>query len=212
MPDSHLPEATRRAIHVAVRAAVRETLVSSAPRVGIGYDVHRFVDGRRLVLGGVEVPHDQGLLGHSDADAPTHAIMDAMLGAAALGDIGQMFPDSDPAHKDANSLDLLKACRERIEDEGYVVASVDVIIIAEKPRLAPHVPDMKQTLGRALGLTPNRVSIKATTHEGLGSFGRGEGIAAMATATLVPVVELAFEDGTPQTLPPSPLNRDGDEE
>lgn len=200
MPDSNLPEATRHAIHHAVQSALREALVSSAPRTGIGYDVHRFAPGRKLILGGIEIPAEQGLLGHSDADSATHAIIDAMLGAAALGDIGQMFPDSDPALEGISSLKMLRQTRERIEEQGYVVSSVDVVIVAEKPRLAPHVAAMKAALGRVLGLIPSRVSVKATTHEGLGSFGRGEGIAAMACATLVPTVHRAFEDADEETV------------
>ncbi|MBM3460843.1 MAG: 2-C-methyl-D-erythritol 2,4-cyclodiphosphate synthase [Armatimonadetes bacterium] len=200
MPDTHLPEATRQAIHKAVHKAVREALVASAPRVGLGYDVHRFAEGRKLVLGGVEIDHPLGLLGHSDADSATHAVIDAMLGAVSLGDIGQMFPDSDPALKGISSLEMLRLARERIEDEGYVVSSVDVVVVAEKPRLAGHVPRMQEALGKVLGLAPARISLKATTHEGLGTFGRGEGIAAMACATLVPSRALAYEELPDQTV------------
>lgn len=160
-------------------------MAAMAPRVGVGYDIHRFSEGRALVLGGVDVPSDVGLAGHSDADAATHAIIDAMLGAACLGDIGHFFPDTDPQWKGVSSLKLLDACRERVEREGWRTSSVDVTIIAEKPKLAPHIPRMRETLAGVLRLSPGAVSLKATTHEGLGTLGRREGLAAIACAMLV---------------------------
>jgi 2-C-methyl-D-erythritol 2,4-cyclodiphosphate synthase len=169
----------------AVNRAVDARVAALAPRVGIGYDIHRFVSGRPLILGGVEVAADQGLEGHSDADAATHAVIDAILGAACLGDIGHFFPDTDPRWKGADSQRLLAGCRERIEAEGWRVSSVDVTVIAEKPRLAPHVPAMRQALARTLGLSVDAVSLKATTHEKLGALGRREGLAAIACALLM---------------------------
>ncbi|MBX5475635.1 MAG: 2-C-methyl-D-erythritol 2,4-cyclodiphosphate synthase [Clostridia bacterium] len=154
-------------------------------RVGFGIDVHRFAEGRRLVLGGVEIPHDRGLLGHSDADVVTHAIMDALLGAAALGDIGLHFPDSDAAYAGADSLALLSRVRRLVEAEGWSVRHVDVMVLAEEPRLRPHVEAMRRRLADALGVAPERVSVKATTTEGLGAVGRAEGIRAEAVATLI---------------------------
>lgn len=176
--------------------------MANAPRVGIGYDVHRFQEGRKLVLGGIEIPNEVGLLGHSDADAAAHAVIDAMLGAAGLGDIGQMFPDTDAAYKGIDSMELLRRTRERIEDEGYVVSSIDVTIVAERPKLAPHTVAMKERLAEVLGLVPSRVGLKATTNERLGSLGRAEGVAAIAAATLVPLGELSYEeDHLAQTRP-----------
>ena len=153
-------------------------------RTGIGFDAHRFVDGRPLVLGGVVVPHPQGLAGHSDADVVAHALADALLGAAADGDIGRHFPDSDPRWKDADSLDLLRRVCGRLEASGWRVGNVDVTVIAEAPKLAPHVEAMRERLAAALGASVEQVSVKATTVEGMGALGRGEGIAAMAVATV----------------------------
>jgi 2-C-methyl-D-erythritol 2,4-cyclodiphosphate synthase len=154
------------------------------PRVGIGYDVHRLVPGRRLVLGGVEIPHDVGLEGHSDADVALHALCDALLGAAALGDIGQHFPPTDESWRGADSVDLLGRVVALIAKRGYRVGNVDVTIIAERPRMAPHVPLMRERIAGALKLDVEAVSLKATTNEQLGSIGRGEGIAAIATAII----------------------------
>ena len=154
------------------------------PRVGIGYDVHPFAAGRPLVLGGVVVPHDRGLAGHSDADAVVHAVADAMLGALALGDLGTHFPDDDPAFKNANSLDLLGRVRALVAGRGFAVGNVDATVVAERPRLAAHVPAMRDALAAALGVDVSAVSVKATRHEGLGAFGRGEGLAAMAVVLL----------------------------
>lgn len=156
-------------------------------RVGIGYDVHRFAANRRLVLGGVEIPHAVGLLGHSDADVLLHAIADAVLGAAALGDIGQHFPPSDPAYRDADSLELLAEALRLVADAGFRVGNVDATIIAEAPRVLPHAPAMRARIAFALRIEVSDVSIKATTNEGMGFVGREEGIAALAIATLFPI-------------------------
>lgn len=153
-------------------------------RIGHGYDVHRLVPERKLILGGVEVPYELGLLGHSDADVLTHALMDALLGAAALGDIGQLFPDSDPAYEGADSLLLLKWVAELLAQKGYAVGNVDATVLAQRPRLAPHIPAMRKALAEAMGVPLDRVSVKATTEEGLGFTGAGEGIAAHAVALL----------------------------
>lgn len=151
-------------------------------RVGVGYDVHRLVRGRRLVLCGVEIESDVGLEGHSDADVALHALCDALLGAAARGDIGHHFPPGDERWRDADSLDLLRRVGEQLGD--YAIGNVDVTVIAERPRLAPHVEAMRTRLADALGIGVGRVSVKATTNEGLGFIGRGEGIAALAVATI----------------------------
>jgi 2-C-methyl-D-erythritol 2,4-cyclodiphosphate synthase len=153
-------------------------------RIGIGYDSHRFASGRRLVLAGVEVPHTLGLAGHSDADVVAHAVTDAVLGAAALGDIGQHFPPSDPHWKDADSLELLRRAVELAAAAGYRVGNVDVTLVAEAPRVGPHIPAMREKLGLMLGTGPAGVSIKGKTNEGMGWIGRGEGIAAVAVALL----------------------------
>lgn len=153
-------------------------------RVGLGYDVHRFASGRPLILGGVEIPHEFGLLGHSDADVLTHAVMDALLGAASLGDIGQHFPDTDPAYAGVESLGLLREVVRLVTEKGFAVANVDCVVAAEAPRLAPHVPDMRERLAGVLGCLPEEVGLKATTTEGLGFTGRGEGIAAQAVCLL----------------------------
>lgn len=156
------------------------------PRVGIGYDTHRFAPGRRLVVGGVEIAHDLGLEGHSDADVLLHAIADAILGAAALGDIGQHFPPSDERYRDADSQDLLREAVRLVHAASWAVGNVDATILAEAPRMAPHTLLMRQRIAACLAIAPEAVSIKATTNEGMGAIGRGEGIAAMATATLLP--------------------------
>ena len=151
-------------------------------RIGHGYDVHRLVEVRRLILGGVEIPFERGLLGHSDADVLTHAVMDALLGAAALGDIGKLFPDSDPAYEGADSLELLGRVARALGENGYKVGNVDATVLAQRPKLAPHIPLMRERLAAAMGADPGRVSVKATTEEGLGFTGAGEGIAAHAVA------------------------------
>lgn len=153
-------------------------------RIGHGFDAHAFASGRRLVLGGVEVPHDRGLAGHSDGDAVLHAITDAILGAAALGDIGGMFPSSDECWRDADSRELLRLAAEAVRAAGHAVVNVDATIVAEAPRLAPHVAAMRQAVAAALGVDVAMVSVKATTSDGLGFVGRGEGIAAFAVALL----------------------------
>jgi 2-C-methyl-D-erythritol 2,4-cyclodiphosphate synthase len=153
-------------------------------RTGIGFDAHRLVTGRRLVLGGVEILHAQGLLGHSDADVLTHALMDALLGAVADGDIGRHFPDKDPRWKDADSLDLLRQVVARVRDLGWQVGNVDVTVLAEAPRLAPYVARMCERLAAAMNVATGQVSVKATTVEGMGAIGRREGISAMAVATV----------------------------
>ena len=156
-------------------------------RIGHGYDVHRLVEGRRLILGGVEIPFERGLLGHSDADVLTHAVMDALLGAAALGDIGKLFPDSDPAYEGADSLELLGRVARALGENGYKVGNVDATVLAQRPKLAPHIPLMRERLAAAMGADPGRVSVKATTEEGLGFTGAGEGMAAHAVAILIPI-------------------------
>ena len=153
-------------------------------RIGHGYDVHKLAAGRRLILGGVDIPYEKGLLGHSDADVLTHAVMDALLGAAALGDIGQHFPDTDPAYAGADSLVLLRAVMDLLAQAGYQVGNVDATVLAQAPKLAPHIPRMRENLARAMGVAVERVSVKATTEEGLGFTGRGEGIAAHAVVLL----------------------------
>ena len=153
-------------------------------RIGHGYDVHRLVSGRKLILGGVEIPHSLGLLGHSDADVAVHALMDALLGAAALGDIGQHFPDSDPAYAGCDSLWLLGRVMSLVEQEGWRVENADLTILAQKPKLMPHIPQMRQNISRAMGLPVTAVSVKATTEEGLGFTGMEQGIAAHAVVLL----------------------------
>ncbi len=153
-------------------------------RIGHGYDVHRLVEGRRLILGGVDIPHTLGLLGHSDADVLTHAVMDALLGAAALGDIGALFPDSDPAYAGADSIALLRRVHETLRTHGYAVVNIDATVLAQAPKLAPHRAQMRANLAAALALPLERVSVKATTEEGLGFTGAREGIAAHAVALL----------------------------
>ncbi len=153
-------------------------------RIGIGYDIHRFQEGRPLVLGGVTLPGETGLGGHSDADVLLHAVIDAVLGAAGLGDIGQRYPPEDPAWAGADSRQLLAEVRAAVEEAGCHPESVDATVIAERPSLAPHLPRMRQAIGEALRLDAARVNVKATTNEGIGALGRGEGIAAIAVALL----------------------------
>lgn len=155
-----------------------------APRIGQGYDVHRLVEGRRLVLGGVEIPYEKGLLGHSDADVLLHALMDALLGAAALGDIGHLFPDSDPTYAGADSRALLREVVCRLETAGWTVGNVDVTLIAQRPRIAPYIPAMRRNIAQDLGIDLDRVNVKATTEEGLGFTGDGSGMAAHAVALI----------------------------
>ena len=153
-------------------------------RIGHGYDVHKLVEGRRLILGGVEIPYEKGLLGHSDADVLTHALMDALLGAAALGDIGKLFPDNDDRFLGADSIGLLREVTRVIHEHGYTVGNVDCTVIAQKPKLAPYIQQMREILAQAMGAELDRVSVKATTEEKLGFTGEGLGIAAHAVALI----------------------------
>jgi 2-C-methyl-D-erythritol 2,4-cyclodiphosphate synthase len=153
-------------------------------RIGHGFDAHVFEPGRRLILGGVEIAHTRGLSGHSDADVAVHAVIDAMLGAAAAGDVGLLFPSSDPEWKDCSSLDMLVRTNEVVRSRGYVVSNVDTTIVAQEPRIAPWVAAMRQAIASAVGLDVDRVSVKATTSDGMGFTGRGEGIAAFALVLL----------------------------
>lgn len=154
-------------------------------RIGIGYDVHQLAEGRALWLGGVNVPHSHGLLGHSDADVLLHAICDALLGAAALGDIGKHFPDNDPNYKGIDSKILLRRCAELVHDAGYSIANIDSTVVAQQPKLAPYIPLMRQTIADTIGISIGQVSVKATTTEHLGFEGRKEGISAQAIVLLV---------------------------
>jgi 2-C-methyl-D-erythritol 2,4-cyclodiphosphate synthase len=153
-------------------------------RVGIGYDSHRFESGRPLVLGGLSIPHSHGLAGHSDADAVAHALTDAILGAAGAGNIGQLFPDSDPQWKDADSMELLRTAHELVRGRGYTLVQADLTVIAEQPKLAPHLNPMAAALAQRLGLPVGAINVKAKTNEGMGCIGRGEGIAVIAVAAL----------------------------
>lgn len=156
-------------------------------RVGFGYDAHRFISGRPLILGGVEIPYSQGLAGHSDADVLAHALGDALLGAAGLGDLGRHFPDTDPAYRGISSLVLLRRIRELLAQAGYEPVNVDATVVAQRPKLAPFIPEMQRRLGQAVGLPPHLVNVKATTTEGMGFAGREEGIAAYAVALVRPI-------------------------
>lgn len=162
-------------------------------RIGMGYDVHKLAEGRKLILGGVNVPYEKGLLGHSDADVLTHAVMDALLGAAALGDIGKHFPDTDEAYRGANSIELLRHVKKLLDGKQYVISNIDATIIAQRPKLAPFIPDMVTTLAEALGLQENQINIKATTEEGLGFTGSGEGISSQAICLLETVANYDYE-------------------
>ena len=153
-------------------------------RTGIGYDVHKLVEGRRLVLGGTVIPFEKGLMGHSDADVLVHAVCDALLGAAGLGDIGVHFPDTDPAYKDISSLALLDRTAAMVREKGFAIQNVDTIVFAEAPKIRPYSQDMQQNLATAMNVDPGCVNIKATTTEGLGFIGKGEGIAAMCAVLL----------------------------
>ena len=164
-------------------------------RVGLGYDVHKLVEGRDLIIGGVQIPYEKGLLGHSDADVLLHAIMDALLGAAALGDIGKHFPDTDPKYKGISSIKLLEYVRELIDDELYVVGNIDATIIAQRPKMAPYIEQMKKNVADALAIEVSQVNIKATTEEGLGFTGSGEGISAQAIASLETIVNYSYGVG-----------------
>lgn len=153
-------------------------------RVGLGYDVHRLVDGRKLIMGGVEIPYEKGLLGHSDADVLIHAVMDALLGAAAKGDIGKHFPDTEHVYKDISSIELLKKVNEILKEDGYKIINIDGTIIAQRPKMAPYILDMRMNIAEALQLQLDQVNVKATTEEGLGFTGEGLGISAQAICAL----------------------------
>lgn len=163
-------------------------------RIGQGYDVHRLVEGRTLIIGGVDIPYEKGLLGHSDADVLVHAVMDALLGAAALGDIGQHFPDSDERYKGISSIALLKEVGKILQENGYMIENIDSTVIAQRPKLLPYRPQMAENIAAALGIEKEQVSVKATTEEGLGFTGTGEGISAQAIALLSSVADYAPED------------------
>ena len=153
-------------------------------RIGIGYDVHQLIEGRKLILGGVDIPYEQGLLGHSDADVLVHAIEDAVLGALAMGDIGKLFPDTDPAYKDASSMEMFKQVMALVKEKGYAVGNIDATIIAEKPKLAPYIFAMRENIAEVCEKDVTAVSVKATTSEQMGYEGRGEGMTAMAVVLL----------------------------
>ena len=163
-------------------------------RIGQGYDVHRLVEGRKLIIGGVDSPYEKGLLGHSDADVLLHAVMDALLGAAALGDIGQHFPDSDERYKGISSIALLKEVGKILQENGYMIENIDSTVIAQRPKLLPYRPQMAENIAAALGIEKEQVSVNATTEEGLGFTGTGEGISAQAIALLSSVADYAPED------------------
>lgn len=164
-------------------------------RVGMGYDVHKLVEGRDLILGGVKIPYEKGLLGHSDADVLLHAIMDALLGAAALGDIGKHFPDTDPAYKGASSIRLLEEVGRMIDEKLYVIGNIDATIIAQRPKMAPYIEIMRQNVANALHIEVDQINIKATTEEGLGFTGSGEGISAQAIACLETIANYSYTVG-----------------
>ena len=164
-------------------------------RVGLGYDVHKLVEGRKLILGGVDVPHTLGLLGHSDADVLVHAIMDALLGAAALGDIGKHFPDTDPAYKGADSMKLMEHVRDLIEEKGYVIENIDATVIAQKPKLRPYIDQMEENIAKVLRIERDQINVKATTEERLGFTGREEGIASQAICSLATMYEASIQVG-----------------
>ncbi len=162
-------------------------------RIGMGYDVHRLVEGRDLIIGGVKIPYEKGLLGHSDADVLLHAVMDALLGAAALGDIGKHFPDTDPAYKGISSLKLLEKTGELIEEKLYVIGNIDAVIIAQKPKMAPYIETMRENVAKTLHIEKDQINIKATTEEGLGFTGSGEGISAQAAVCLETIQNYSYQ-------------------
>lgn len=163
-------------------------------RVGMGYDVHRLTEDRKLILGGVEIPYEKGLLGHSDADVLLHAIMDALLGAAALGDIGRHFPDTDERYKGISSIELLKHVRGLLEEHCFVIENIDATVIAQRPKLMKYMDQMKQNIAEALQIEPERINVKATTEEGLGFTGTGEGISSQAICLLQPLLDVIADD------------------
>lgn len=163
-------------------------------RIGMGYDVHRLTEGRDLIIGGVKIPYEKGLLGHSDADVLLHAIMDALLGAAALGDIGKHFPDTDPAYKGISSLELLRKVGELLEEQSFLIENIDATIIAQAPKMRPYIDIMREKIADTLGIAVEQVNIKATTEEGLGFTGQGEGISSQAICLLTSPFNLALAD------------------
>lgn len=171
-------------------------------RAGLGYDVHKLVEGRDLILGGVKIPYEKGLLGHSDADVLLHAIMDALLGAAALGDIGRHFPDSDPAYKGISSIKLLEHVGNLLEEHFYVVENIDATIIAQRPKMAPYIEQMRKNIADTLGLDVDQVNVKATTEEGLGFTGTGEGISSQAICSLRKLTSFSSVDVEDASVPP----------
>lgn len=162
-------------------------------RIGMGYDVHRLVEDRKLIMGGVDIPYEKGLLGHSDADVLLHAIMDALLGAAALGDIGKHFPDTDPAYKGISSIKLLERVGELLEESGFLIENIDATIIAQAPKMRPYIDTMRENIARALAVEVSQVNVKATTEEGLGFTGTGEGISAQAICMLTSPFDLSAQ-------------------
>ena len=182
-------------------------------RIGMGYDVHKLVEGRALILGGVKVPYEKGLLGHSDADVLLHAITDAILGAAALGDIGKHFPDTDPAYHNADSMKLLAEVVRLIEEKGYEIGNVDATVIAQRPKLLNYIPTMKENISKTLKVDPDQVNVKATTEEGLGFTGEGAGISSQAVCCLEPIYDnaglVSSIDGTAQEISQAPAGCSG---
>lgn len=162
-------------------------------RVGMGYDVHKLVEGRDLILGGVKIPYEKGLLGHSDADVLLHAIMDALLGAAALGDIGRHFPDTEEAYKGISSMKLLEHVRKLLDEKLYVIENIDATIIAQRPKMLPHIPAMRQNIAEALQIEVDQVNVKATTEEGLGFTGSGEGISSQAICAIEKITNFSYD-------------------
>lgn len=168
-------------------------------RIGMGYDVHKLVEGRKLILGGVEIPYEKGLLGHSDADVLLHAIMDAILGAAALGDIGKHFPDTDPAYKGISSIRLLEHVADLLEEHQFLIENIDATIIAQRPKMRPYIDTMRENIAKALKIEADQINVKATTEEGLGFTGSGEGISSQAICMLEKVMNYSSVDVTVQT-------------
>lgn len=163
-------------------------------RIGQGYDVHKLTEGRELILGGVKIPYEKGLMGHSDADVLVHAVMDALLGAAALGDIGEHFPDTDPAYKGASSIRLLEQVGKLLDEKGFIIENIDATIIAQRPKLLTYRPKMAENMAKALNISVDRVSVKATTEEGLGFTGSGEGISSQAITLLTAAGDYCYDD------------------
>lgn len=168
-------------------------------RIGMGYDVHKLVEGRKLILGGVEIPYEKGLLGHSDSDVLLHAIMDALLGAAALGDIGKHFPDTDPAYKGISSIRLLEHVADLLEEHQFLIENIDATIIAQRPKMRPYIDTMRENIAKALKIEADQINVKATTEEGLGFTGSGEGISSQAICMLEKVMNYSSVDVTVQT-------------